>query len=990
MKIALPLLVLLCAAPVLAVPLSITVVDGQGKPVAGADVQFESFGKSPRGFVLHQTDGQGTTTFEVEPMPHSLYGDFAGRVFARKSGFGIANGQLSFKTPSLRVELGASAKVGGTVVDGEGKPIPDVSVSFLSAEKQDIESDELIEGPLLPSMTAHSGADGKWQLDGVPTDAKIWLTVSAPGWVSQRSQILAGGTGEIVMSPGAQVKGRLLGLDGKPLAGIYVSAQGVRGSRDAQGGNTKTGADGTFTLDGMSGGTFNVSFSPELEAPAFVIPSFANVSASVGKPIQLPDAHAVEGVMISGRVFDSKTRAPMPGAMVGIYGGVNPASSPQVSTAIADENGVWKARTLPGESTIYVMGASQGFKRDEQEKKLVIGATGANDLDFALEPLPKITGRLLDENGKGIKASLQLRRDNEIFWASSDENGDLTAYGPTDGDWNISTQGEWDVVGPARVTVTADKPLEVRLKRLKLTTLELGVYDEDDAAVEGAHVMVNITTGEGDNRTMRQSELISDKTGRAHLDDLRTDQKVEIMSAKKEGYDTPALPKADHVGQLWSASVTLTKRSGRASGQVFGENGEVAASTRVSGSGIDTRSDGAGHFELAPLPKGITPVFAYRESGFALGSSDQKRLELKPQTLEPSDPAKAKAILDALSEQAKGVEYYRRESIPFEVGSFDELAGKLKQAPAKRGIETLLARFAGNRTIPAARWFEVLQSEKTAAQRLYSTSLWLKTGPTIAADDDSRRFLQALQKDVAEAEPQFKGDDKWMIAHGIFASAAVAEKIGDTQAADDLFERAQAFTEKAYGHESDRDYGIIGDIIAASPRLLLKGAALLPDTNGNRALMLAEGAPLLARSTGLDAAKPFLDQIHNSPPAKPDSYGDAPTIEYQWYGAVVNSIRASGKSNPSLALELAKSLPEATQGANENFRDTALCEAAFFQSPEIARELWSDALPRISADKAMGFVARILERDAPFARAQYETLARDMDARALPEYNASY
>ncbi|BCM89731.1 hypothetical protein IAD21_01578 [Abditibacteriota bacterium] len=986
MKIVLSLLVLLCATPVFAVPLSVSVVNAKGAPVAGADVQFESFGKTPRGFVMQQTNEQGVTTFDAEPMPHSPFGDLAGRVFARKAGLAIGSGTLYFNKPPLSIELGDSAKIGGTVGDGEGKPIQGATISFLTVGER---AHMLIEGPLLPQMTVHSGADGTWQLEGVPPGEQIYVTVSAPERVGKRTQILAGSTGETVLVPGAQIKGRVLGLDGKPLGGIYLSAQGTNNSRDAHGGNTKTGDDGTFTLDGLSSGTFNVMFYSEEEKP-FVVPSFPGVNASVGAPIQLPDAHAVEGVMVGGHVLESDTKAPVAGVMIGVYGGLNPASSPQVSSTTTDENGAWKMRTVPGQSKIYLMGTPQEFKRDQQEKNLTIGEAGATDLDFNLEHLPEITGRLLDEKGQAIKATFTLSNDNQTFWASSDEKGNLTAYGPTNGEWKLSADGAWEVVGPARVTIANDKPLEVRLRRVQLATLELGIYDDDDAAIEGARIAVNVTTGEGDHRSMQTHELISDKMGRARYEGLRADQSVEIQDAKKSGYDTAPLPKIDHVGQLWNASVTLLKRSGRANGQVFAANGEVAPGVLVSASGIDARTDATGHFDLVPLPKGVIPVFAWQGNSFALGSNDKARLDLKSQTLEPTDPAKATTIINAIAEQAKDVEYYGRDSLIFEVGTFDQLALRLRQQPVKGAMATLLARFGYDKSVSPSRWFPVLQSPKEATQRLYDTSEWLKTGPTIEADEDARKFLQALQKDVAEAEPQFKSDDKWMIGHGIFSAAAIAEKIGDTQAADDLFERAHVFTEKAYGRESDRDYGIIGAIVAASPRLLMKSAALLPDTNSNRALMLAAGAPLLARSLGLEAVKPLLAQIQNAPPSKPDSYGDTFSTDSQWHEATIKSIRAAGKSNPALALELAKALPVTRDYSNYDARDTALCEAAFFQSPEVAQQLWRDSLPRLDAAKAMRFLTRILKRDEPFARAQYETLALNMDARPLPQYNANY
>ncbi len=991
MKIGLSLLVLLSAAPVLAVPLSVSVVDVKGAPVADADVQLESFGKTPRGYVLHQTNGQGVVIFDVEPMSDSIYGDFAGRVFVRKNGFAIGNGKLLFKTP-LRVELSPPSKISGKVVDPEGKPIQNAQISFLSTQKNGDYSDMLIDGPLKPQMTTHSSADGSWQLDGVPPDTQVFVTVSAPERVRVRSQILSGGTGQTVLQPGAQIKGRLFGLDGKPLAGMEVSAQGTTTETRSSGATTKTGTDGTFVLDGLSGGTYNIMFNSEEEEAPFVVPAFQGVNALVGAPLQLPATRAVEGVIVAGHVLESDTKAPVAGAMIGIYGGLNPSTSAQVSSTTSDKNGFWKMRTLPGESRIYLMGPPQQFKRepDNQAHNITIGATGDMNVDFTLERLPKISGRLLDENGKGVKASVQLRRDYQEFWASSDQNGDFTTYGPTTGEWTVSPQGNWDIAGPQRVTISLDKPLEVRLKRVQLATLELGVYDDDDLAVEGARVSVEITTGEGDNQTMQPVELISDKAGRAGYENLRADQTVSIASAKKEGYDTAPLPAPDHTGRAWSASLTLIRRNGHASGQVFGPDGQLAVGTLISGSGIDTRADGTGHFELAPLPKGVTPVAAWQGDGFALGTSDQARLDLKPQTLEPTDPAKARAILDAITEQSKDGEYYWRDSLQFEVGSFDEIAQKLKQKPLKYAVSKLISRFGTDKTIPASRWFDVLQSAISPMSRLSNTASWLKTGPTIPADEDAQRFLQTLQNDVAQVETQFKSDDKSQIAHGIFAAAAFAEKSGDTQAADALFERARIFTDTAFGRESDRLYGNIGGTVAVSPRLLLKTAQLLAPTNSQRAVLLGYGIPVLARGVNLDVVKPLLDQIRAMPQPKPDSYGDTFSVDALLYQATIGSIRIAGKSNTTLALELAKALPATTTYGDNEVRDTALCEAAFFQPSEEARALWRDSLPRLRLDEAMSFLVRISKRDEPFARDYYEIVARNMDARPLPDPEARF
>ncbi|RYX85073.1 carboxypeptidase regulatory-like domain-containing protein [bacterium] len=982
-RIVLPLLVLLSAVPTLAVPLSVSVVDDKGKPIAGADVQLESFGKTPRGFVLNQTGEQGTTSFDFEPIPNAIYGDFAGRIFVKKNGYAIGSGQLFFKKPNLRIELGPPAKISGKVLDPEGKPIQGATIAYLASQKAGGESDMLYDGPLLPKVTTRSTADGTWQLPDVPTDSQVYVSIKAPERVSVRTQILAGSSADTILQPGAQIKGRVLGLDGKPLAGIHVGAQGTTNGNSSSGSSAKTEADGTFTLDGLATGTYNISFYSEEEEPPFVIAASEAISATIGAPLQLPDAHAVAGIMIGGHVLDSVSKAPVPGASVGVYGGVHPASSATVASASTDEKGFWKMRTLPGQSKIYLMGIPREFKRDQNTRELVLAPTDNLNLDFDIERLPTLSGRLVDENGKGIKASVGINQGYERnYFASSDEKGDFTAYGPTVGDWKLTTEGEWELAGPARITIEPNKPLEIRLRHAQISSLELGIYDDYDAAVEGAKVLVNITTDDG---SMTQRELISDKMGRAHMEGLRADQKVTVVSIKKPGYDTTPLPKLDHIGRLWSGNLTLLKRNGRAAGQVFGLNGEAAPNVLVSGGGVDARADDKGQFELAPLPRGINAVFAWQGTGFVLSQSDKTRLELKPQSLEPTDPAKAKTILEAILEQTRDNKNYGSFSLEFEIGTPDQLFRIFKQRPEKYAFDTLLSRFGSDESISTGRWLELIQSEKQPADRLYDTSQWLLLGRPLEANEESRAFFKSLQSDVAQVETKIKDDNNWQIVEGMAAAAAFSEIIDDSQAADSLLERVRLFAEKAYGRESSRTLANMGAIVAVTPRLLNNMAAFIDPAKGWQAYLLRSGAPKLARLNGLDAAKPFIERLKATPQPKGDGDEDIPSIEWLFYEATFESIKAAGKTNPSLALELAKALPVTTHYGNYDVRDRALCEAAFSQLPEVAQTLWRDSLPRLQPDKAMSFLVRIMKIDEPFAREFYETFARNMDALPISD-----
>ncbi len=636
---------------------------------------------------------------------------------------------------------------------------------------------------------------------------------------------------------------------------------------------------------------------------------------------------------------------------------------------------------------VYLAGVPRewGIGKDQQRQRPDVGETGDQNINFEVTRLPRTSGRLLDENGKPVKASLTFSRADQNydgFAASSDDKGDFAVFGPTPGEWKIQPSGAWEVVGATRVQIEADKALEVRLKAVQLASLELSVYDDNDNAVEGARMVVSVLTGEGESQSMYQRELISDATGRARIDKLAANQRIELQSVQKEGYDAAPLPRPSRAEQVWNASLSLIKRSGRASGQVLLSTGEVAAKAQIAGSGVDARTDEAGRFLLTPLPKGTTDVFAWHGNGFALGSSDQTRLELKPVTLEPTNPSKARAILDALAEQTKDQDYYQRDTLEIEVGSFEELAPRLQAAPNERAIETLIARFGSDETISDTRWFAILRSEKDAEKRLTHTAQWLQERRIVAPDDDSHAFFAALRGDFDAVEAR-KPAEIWRASQGMFGVAAFAEKIGETKAADELFERAKTFVERLDAAQSTVHFGGAGELVAVSPRLVQKALALMPSDDAYWGILAGNAVPQLARVASLDEVKPFLDQLRIAPKPKPNANGDTFSVESQWQGAVIKSIQFAGKTNPALALELAQSLPTKGDFGGYDARDVAISEAARFQNPKVAHQLWRESLPRLEAPKAMKFLVEIKASDEPFARELYETFARNFDARPL-------
>ena len=918
----------------------------------------------------------------------------------------------------LRVVLGEPHAVSGSVFDEAHHPLAGASVTFSSSRGNSATRGAgflyFSDGAIKARMTTTTGADGSWKLGNIPADSQVSVTVTAAGRATATAQIATDGAAQTVLHPGAQMSGRLLGLTGQPLGGVtvYVGQQ-TRDLGMRAGGEGTTDKEGRWTVSGLPQGIYQVRFFTG-DAAAFVVPITRDITATPGAPLQLPDARAVAGTLIGGKVVaadDAKT--PVAGVSVMLQ---SDDDAEHYESATTDAKGHWQLRTLEKAGHLYVGGTPREFSNPMQRRAVSVEQSQMN-LDFSLPRNIQITGRLVDEKGQGVTgAGLVLRQSGryEEFPIESDKAGQFTAFVPKAGEmevgvpsWSAETpETQWDVVGGPKITVAPGQPLMVKLRPAQISTLLVGVFDETDAAVEGAKVVVLLKTpsltpdedGNGDGESYEQREVVSDKTGRIRVEGIRANQKVAFQSATKEGFDTAPLPSVEKRNGLYHADITLKRRGGKADGRVLNAAGAPVAGAAVFGSGIETTSDAAGHFSLAPLPTGKTDIFAWHGDGFALAQSDAARLDLKPQALEPTDATRAQQILTALYKATEGTGYWNRDSLKNSQPSADFNAiAATARADGDAGIPRVISRFASDSTIPTARWIALLQSAPKPSERLLNVSFWVAKVAALSDSDAARALLATLQDDVTSVEKNKDPDQKWQTATGIFGAAGLAERLGDQKTADLLFGRGEAFVtnnfpEKAANPRDDQSQNAVfasaASTVAVSPRLLGKLEAMVETDSPSYTELLRQGAPALARIGGLDAAKPFLDKLKGAPTPKADANGYVDSTKWNYLRAVSDSITAGGPSNPKLALELASSLPRNSNMGDQNGRDQAICEAAFFQTPAVARGLWGDSLPKLEAGAAMRFVARIFATDEPLARSFYEKVRAKLDAQPNKDPNA--
>ena len=257
----------------------IQVVDAENRPVAGAAIEGETFypwgpatAANARAEWHGVTDAQGRASFTIKDGQSITF-------VARKTGFSVGwLGWIRWDAQSGEsegidwIDLTAPAAVSGTVKDAGGRPVADAVVWVLFMrlpDKHGAKDSFRYLGAQLGRkyLTTRTGAEGQFQIDGLPQDATLELAVDKPGLALEaRSRNFenlpyrAGQTGiPLALVPAAGIEGRVVDeTTGAPIAGARVIPSGSIGV-EVMKEFPPTGADGLFRLTNLGPGRVQLS-----------------------------------------------------------------------------------------------------------------------------------------------------------------------------------------------------------------------------------------------------------------------------------------------------------------------------------------------------------------------------------------------------------------------------------------------------------------------------------------------------------------------------------------------------------------------------------------------------------------------------------------------------------------------------------------------------------------------------------------------------------
>ena len=394
-----------------------TVVDEAGKPVTGATLELFNFAQpfSPTGEAMKPaktTSSSAKGEFEF-PGPAAQV-----LLFAYKPG--LAPAWVYNWRPSGDVEeqlvLTAPTTISGTVLDEKDQPVANAEV-WLSKGYSEVTSGGGRTSQYVPMMphrnlfSAKTGADGKFRIEGCPTNAAFDLEVKASEKCLRLTQRQFTSAETMLWRPGLKdlklvvqaagvVEGKLRShASGDPIAGATISLQ-AQGRSEASAGlhPELTKADGTFRFAEVPPGSYSVHALFGTNNPHHLVAEYAKVNVEAGRTTRDIELAGVKAAFLEVQVAGKSDRKPLAGV------NVNASGRSFGAGGVTDTKGTVELALVPGEYTV----TTYAQNRREQQSSVSVETNAPKKIQMEIEAPRMITGVVLDPAGKPV-SGLALR-----------------------------------------------------------------------------------------------------------------------------------------------------------------------------------------------------------------------------------------------------------------------------------------------------------------------------------------------------------------------------------------------------------------------------------------------------------------------------------------------------------------------------------------------------------------------------------------------------
>ncbi|RKH60986.1 hypothetical protein D7X96_32595, partial [Corallococcus interemptor] len=328
------------------------------------------------------------------------------------------------ETVELALRLDLDGRVGGIVVDTEGRPLADVTVDASAKEEKNS------GGRSYSPLTTKTGPDGRFVLEPLARDWDYELEAMKPGYAQPRPPGKQDAEDEPDFGPDDDSEGSMsdriqqwLEDQGPPKATARAGAMDVRLVLAFQGRVTGrlVKSDGTpitrFTVNDEAVRDPKGAFTVFVDEPGpqhlvFQVPGHAltqrDVDVPAGRDVDLGTVRVDAGRVIKGRVVDDATGTPLAGVRISLALPMNDVANAEHAESFADVlTGLDGTFQLPAvESRPYVLTVQE---ETHASLERTVGPS-EDTLELRLPSATRLEVSVRDEQGKPVSIPLSVTR----------------------------------------------------------------------------------------------------------------------------------------------------------------------------------------------------------------------------------------------------------------------------------------------------------------------------------------------------------------------------------------------------------------------------------------------------------------------------------------------------------------------------------------------------------------------------------------------------
>ncbi len=583
---------------------------GSNRPLA----DFSASYRAPRtgGFGAMQIRMGGETekafqspdgSFELTEVPAgkwNVIASAAGYRPAEVAGIEIAEGETK---DGVVLSLKKGASVTGRVRDPRrGTGVPNASVSWSQDSGAQRPGAALMARLSGENTAVSTDADGRYRMDGLPS-GKISVAAEHPDYleVSRQVEVDDEATVDLTLSLGGSIAGSVVGKDGRSaIPGAQVSLDDPGDGFGMGGESSRADAAGAFLFEHRKPGRYRVSAK-------------SNTGGTASQEVILAENQQLEGVLLAME-GGASLRGTVSGLPPARLGGVRIFASGrnyEDGTTTGDD-GRFDLRDVP--AGVLRVTAMTSFPASRSTWKNVEVPEGAGEVpvEIVFEGSSRLAGRVTrgDRPVPGIfvmaNSDPPAAGDTRAS-GQTDENGQYTIEGLTDGNYQVQLSGGYR----KSFTISGDTNGDIALPTVSISGVvtEAGTNDP----IEGASVQAESGS---ETSAFAMKRAVTDSRGFYSIDDL--DSANFQVTARREGYELKTQP-----ASVGSSSVELNFQLPRGAGlavrAVDGMTGQPLRDLRVlafssnrtvafSG-GVSLDSEGKG--EIASLAPGVYALYFF-------------------------------------------------------------------------------------------------------------------------------------------------------------------------------------------------------------------------------------------------------------------------------------------------------------------------------------------------------------------------------------------